>query len=250
MNGVRGSFSGATAAMTIDADSVLPSTGRVPLRIILGVPGGMMLMLIVIQLATDLRVSEMLRDPAGLQTEGFWVGILSHAGVVLWLVTAMVTLAGAATLRRRTGPASVRRFLAMGGTITLVFALDDYFLLHEHVVPALTGIPEVVVLAAYALATIAYILSFRNVIARMDARLFLIAIALLGTSLMLDVIELIAASVSSATPATGVVDVFILVEDGAKFAGILGWNVFYVRSSLSWLPPPSRSTGSSCRAGV
>lgn len=156
-------------------------------------------------------VSDLTRDPTAVMGTGFYVGILSNFGLMLWASAAAICIFGAALLRGRDGGAA--SFLFFGGAVSVMLALDDAWLLHEHVLPRLF-IPEIVVYLALLAAVGGYILYFLPRILLTDYALLATSAFFLGVMLFLDLI----------LPMT---DLATFFEDGAKFFGIVFWLAYF-----------------------
>ncbi|WP_241210346.1 hypothetical protein [Vibrio ichthyoenteri] len=108
--------------------------------------------------------------------------------------------------------ASNSLFLFSGGMISLILLLDDCFMLHEVIYPEWLGIPEKAVMASYALILLAYLFQFRRKILSSDVTLLLVFFTTFGFSAVVD--NLLPISLLS---------LHFLLEDGAKFIGIMSW---------------------------
>ena len=178
---------------------------------------------------TGTPLSDLTRDPASVMGAAPWIGLLSHVGVLLWASTAVVCFLGAVLLRdREEAPRKVRCLRDSGALVTFLL-LDDLFLLHESILPGVTGLPEIVFAAAPPVLFIALLARHGATILTLDWSLLLIATGLLGISLGIDTVW------DSARRS--------FVEDAFKLAGILAWLVFSVRAVRAWLsePPPGAS---------
>ena len=100
--------------------------------------------------------------------------------------------------------------------------LDDFFLVHEDVFPAL-GIPELVAFIVYAIPTLAYFASSRQRILSHRFILLALAVGFLGLSVLVD--QLIHSDASMR----------IFVEDSAKLLGICAWSSFHIDAALTTL---------------
>ena len=101
-----------------------------------------------------------------------------------------------------------------------LWLLDDLFMLHEDLLSVRLGIPQLAIMAAYALATLAFLMRFRGVFPRTRVALLGSALAFLAFSVGLDLIF---------TKGRG--RGHHLFEDGAKFLGIVGWLGYLTSAS-------------------
>jgi hypothetical protein len=162
-------------------------------------------------------------DPAETTGAHPLTGLVSTFSDMAWFGAGAVCLVAAATLRGR-GAA----FLVSAGALTLMLALDDFYLPHENVFPHMLGISERSVKLFYLAATGTRLLAFRGHIGSMRWA----ALALAGACF--------AASMVADNPAIGAHPTFLppgimfyVVEDGLKVLGILLWAAFHTEAALS-----------------
>lgn len=144
-----------------------------------------------------------------------YFGAMSMLGVMMWAATAAMCLFTALMLFLTDLSPALKRFAFAGGVLTAWLALDDAFLLHENVLPAL-GVPQNAVLAAYGLLGLGYTWMARSYLRCVDGVFFVGACLGFAVSIGVDVILLHSPSTFA-----------IVVEDGAKFFGIWYWMVFH-----------------------
>ncbi|MEM1285422.1 MAG: hypothetical protein AAGH43_08540 [Pseudomonadota bacterium] len=144
-----------------------------------------------------------------------YFGAMSMLGVMMWAATAAACLFTALMLFLTGLSPRLKRFAFAGGLLTAWMTLDDAFLLHENVLPAL-GVPQNAVLAAYGLLGLGYTWMARSYLRSVDGIFFVGACVGFAVSIGVDVILL-------HTPSSTA----IVVEDGAKFFGIWYWMVFH-----------------------
>lgn len=153
------------------------------------------------------------------QTSGYccriYYGVLSNVGVLYWWAAASVCCFTALLLHRIGDRSRDFAFIACAGVFTALLSVDDLLMLHEGLLPKL-GIPQPVVLAFYAAAGLTYVVGFRSEILARDAAIFALATAFLCTSLVIDVFV------------HSLDNVFVWMEDGAKFMGVAGWSGFHI----------------------
>ncbi len=168
-------------------------------------------------------IAELLRDPlavAELSKDCCHVhyGAVSNGGVLIWFSSAAILLFSALVLTSKKGWDQVTRFLTIAGLLTAWLTLDDFFLIHEDVLPKL-GVPEPVTYAAYASFGLAYLaLSYRQILQHRYVMLGL-AMGFLGMSAGIDFLF------HSAS------DLRLFIEDGAKLLGITAWFSFHVEAA-------------------
>ncbi len=144
-----------------------------------------------------------------------YYGFVSMLGVMVWTITTAVCLFAAVLLGAtgRLGPTF--RFALLAGLLTGWLTLDDSFLVHEKVLPAI-GVPQNLALAVIVALTVAYVVvSWRTILASDFWLLVVGAVAFAG-------------SIGIDTVLHSVDPVFVQLEDSAKFVGIFCWASFHV----------------------
>ncbi|HYW07413.1 MAG TPA: hypothetical protein VE913_10675 [Longimicrobium sp.] len=166
-------------------------------------------------------ITTLTRDPVAELQGAPYTGIVSNLGVLLWAGAATLCFFAASLLR----PGSeARRFFLFGGALTAALLVDDLFLLHEAVAPIYLGVPEKAVHLGNGLLTLGFLYACRGVIMRTEPLLVMMALGLFGLSVVVD--QLLPLSVSTA----------LVVEDGAKLAGITVWLAYFARAARRALP--------------
>ena len=183
----------------------------------------------------------LLRDPLAVAELNLttcckvYYGAVSNMGVMLWVSGAAVCLFAAAVVSAARHLTGAVVFLVAGGLLTGFLAVDDLFLVHENVLPAF-GVPELVTYGGYAVLGLVYLaVSWREIL-RHNIVLLALAVALLGTSVVVDWFF------HSDHPMR------IVVEDGAKLGGITAWVGFHLFAAWKILcddvRAPARRIGS------
>ena len=181
--------------------------------------------------AVDREFVDFSRDPQAAASVPYYLGSLSTATVLVWWAGAVSAGLGAAVLRR-VGDRDATLGFALGAGLTTLLALDDGFQLHESVFVYV--LDERIVIAAYGICAIGYLMLCRRWLARGPWGVLVISLALLGLSVAADLYQGI----------TGT-DVHV-VEDGSKLIGAAAWSTFFARAayrevvSLVAAPTPIR----------
>jgi hypothetical protein len=178
----------------------------------------------VLHNATQMNVKDLFVDPTAKAQLGSHVGLFSHLGVLaLW--TGATVLVGSALLGSR--GAGTRFLLTLGGLLAWL-ALDDLYLIHEglggviarHVLPSIDRrMLEGVVFAAYGVAWVAWLVRFRRTLLNDTSVLLLLALALLGGSVAIDVGEIFVENWVQAHVAR--ITAIAVLEELLKLGGIL-----------------------------
>ena len=170
---------------------------------------------LLLSAAAGIQTQLVIRDLAQTCDTALGVGVLSNLGYLLWISAAAIALfaalAGVVPLRGR-----VRQLLLCGGAISLLLCLDDMFLLHDRY------IGSTFLYSLYAVFALLILVRFRRQVQALGGGSFLLAVALLGLSVLIDQFqELIP------VPYTRLQ----LVEEGAKFLGIATWLAFWSQAA-------------------
>lgn len=164
---------------------------------------------------TDVTINDLVRDPLAVAEAPLYYGALSNLGVLLWAGAASVALLAGAVLRAD-GPASPDwpGFLLATGGLSAVLGLDDLFMFHEIIAPGYLNIPELAVFSAYGLAVLAVLFYWRAEVARSPHGILTLAAVAFAVSVVTDLLN------HELKPFVS------LLEDGAKFMGVLLWCTY------------------------
>ncbi|MBY5991243.1 hypothetical protein [Ferrimonas balearica] len=186
---------------------------------------------VALSLYLDQPFSHFSRDPLAV-TRGYHLyGLLSNLGAILWAFATAVALLAYSVLRE--SDASEARFFLTGGLLSGLLLLDDLFMLHEKLYPAL-GMGEKRMLVVYGLLGLGYLYFNRGRIRQSEYGLLVAAMALFALSIGVDRL-----------PKTWL-SWHHLWEDGAKFIGICSWFGYQLQCARQALL--ARSGGRSTRA--
>ncbi len=211
-----------------DAPDPTPASRRlrraVPLLALVYVPTGLALSAARLQ---PWVVPSSLVAPLSLSgREAWYEGLFSAVEVGLWALTAVLT--SAAALRAR--PGARARLLASAGGISVVFVLDDLFQLHKPVIPRELGVPSGAVLVAEAaLVGCALVLQRRAVAATPRPAVLAVSVAFFALWVFV-----------KAMPGFGGT---VVLEAGAKFAGVAGWAAYWADVAVDRRPREDPARG-------
>ena len=152
-----------------------------------------------------------LRDLAQSCDAPLGQGFLSSIGYLLWMAAAAIALFAAAT-RQIQGPVAYRQFAYCGGGFSLWLCLDDMFLVHDRY------LGEAFLYVTYAFFTGLLLFKFRGPLQRFAGDTFLLAVVLLGASVLTDALQGVLPFSYTTVQ---------IVEEGAKFLGIAAWLAFW-----------------------
>lgn len=168
-------------------------------------------LLVVWGLLASADLAKLTRDPAAISGISPFAGVLSNIGILMWCAAAAICFFSAVMLNYHMVKDEGFAFLLSLGAVTTLLLLDDLFLLHEEVFPQYLSIDDKVVLPIYALILLAFLVKYRYVILQTRFLLLLFAFGFFGLSVVADGLlhDLTALN--------------LLLEDGLKFFGIVGW---------------------------
>lgn len=199
-------------------------------------------LVVVLRVFYELPIAYLTRDPAdlirfypitnfpfyidGIVKLPFYLGALSYLGILLWGATIAVCFFCFSILRKTDRKGPVRLFFLLASGISTLLLLDDLFRLHEIVFPVYLHLHGYTLYAAYIVMIAFLLIRYRTVILNTDYLLLLFALACLGFSMSGDVItDMFFSNISGAT----------LLEDGAKFTGIVSWLLYFARVSRHYV---------------
>ena len=161
--------------------------------------------------AEGITAKFVLRDLAQSCDAPLGQGFLSSVGYLLWMAAAAIALFGAAT-RQIQGSTVNRQFAFCGGGFSLWLCLDDMFLVHDRY------LGEAFLYVTYAVFTGLLLFRFRAPLQRFGGEIFLLAVVLLGASVLTDALQGLWPDSYQTVQ---------IVEEGAKFLGIAAWLSFW-----------------------
>ena len=171
--------------------------------------------LVIANAQTRIPLRELLLDPTALRNVPWYSGIVSNLGILVWTVAAASALGGAWVARETNRP-SASRFLGTGGIVTVILLLDDLLLLHSTVLPRLFDIQKPAATLLVVSPAVAWLLVFAGEVRRTRWVILVGALVSFAVSLAADFVLHPAASAE------------LLLEDGAKFLGVLAWGLYFV----------------------
>lgn len=174
---------------------------------------------------TEVAIAHLMGDTTSLARVPPYFGAVSVLGLFVWSAAIAVCLYSAALLRRL-GARPEARFLALSGALTTVLLVDDGFLLHEH--GWYLGVPSTMVFLAYGLMVAVLFIRYRDVARAHVPGLLGLAVAFLGLSVVFDKLHDAGLHEPLGPHATAI---SMILEDGFKLLGIVGWLNYYVWAS-------------------
>ncbi|QPC82007.1 hypothetical protein G4Y79_20305 [Phototrophicus methaneseepsis] len=214
-----------------------------PLLLWVYIPIGIFFLILTFQ--RSVPVSMLINDTTYEGGVPFYTGFISNLGILIWMSAAAICYFTYLLLRSYPDHPA-RQFLLASSLLSFYLTVDDLFLLHDDVFLNYVGVSEPVVFTLYIVLVGIYFLSFRHLLRRSEYVLMLLAAIFFFISLAVDNLhELLPGVYTALGDATGnpivVVDgvqkaatgtmsnIRYLLEDGAKFLGIVAWSLFFVR---------------------
>ena len=187
----------------------------------------------IIGSSTKVTIAYLTRDPVQSLGAPFYIGFASNVGILFWCAAAVVCLFTAAVLRRTSGRSEWSYFFTFAGILTAILLLDDFFLIHDEIVPnylfpkkGWLHLNEKVVLAVYALIAMRFFWNCRWLILRKtDWLLLAVAMGFLALSVISE-----RSFTKAVIPSK---ELRFLAEDGFKLMGIVGWFHYFARTALA-----------------
>ena len=171
-------------------------------------------------------------DPAEIAKQPPYVGIVSNLGLVVWAASLASCWISAEVIKRDLRKQSIwQSFFFFSGIITALLMFDDLLQIHEQSHVYLQFLShdgaELTVFSIYGMLILYYIVTFRNLFKKTDYLILLLALGFFVISLVFDVNpERINLKESNRS---------VLLEEGAKFLGIVSWLTYFARTCLSKL---------------
>lgn len=176
------------------------------------------LVLMCIEMEIGVQASIFTRDPVSIGGLAYYAGSVSNLGVLIWSASAAGCFLGCSVLFSLGVFQHTATFMLFGGLITLMFVVDDLFLLHESVFPRFLGISEYYVYTAYLIALLAFLYRFNTIIRSSRFLLLMLALASFAISIAADMVEHFAHTSE-----------WVIIEEAMKMSGIVGWTAYFMR---------------------
>jgi hypothetical protein len=183
---------------------------------------------------TGIPFSDLTRDTSEILHVPFYLGVLSHLGILVWSASAALCLFAAAAGPPQSEFKERRLYLVAAGLLTLWLALDDLLTLHEIVLPNLLSVRQRMVIAAYIVIVFLFLFRFRKVILKTEFPILVAAFGFFGVSVVADAIQ-----------SRFTIPAQHYVEDGSKLMGIVGWTVYFARTAWRHVRERAGSGGDS-----
>lgn len=168
---------------------------------------------------------EIIRDPAQQSGKSSFIGFLSNIGTWFWVSAAAISFFTAFGVKFFE-ESNLKRLLFFTGSLSLLLAVDDFFMIHDRYVD-----PKICYLF-YAVTTLTMFWFHLKTILKIEGFAFLTAGSFLAFSIGIDLLQ-------DVTPMS--VETWLnsqIVEEAFKFTGATTWLYFIGRVSLKLLNAP------------
>jgi len=169
----------------------------------------------------DVSFDKFSRDPLQTLEGKFYIGAISQIGILFWCVSAAILLYSLKIAYEQKKPKQQLWFLLFAGLLTVMMMIDDMFMFHDVIMPIYFHISEKVFYLFYGTAVVSLFYFFRKIVLKTDYLLFILAVILLGSSVITDIVIELGLKLP---------DEFFM-EDGIKFLGLVSWFVYFIRTS-------------------
>ncbi|MEM1391909.1 MAG: hypothetical protein AAGG00_01165 [Cyanobacteria bacterium P01_H01_bin.150] len=181
-------------------------------------------MLVAAWLQPKVSFSILFRDVFVAASVQPYYGLFSNIGIFLWSATAAILLFCGTVLISINKKPKHSKFMLSFGCFTLFLTMDDFFMLHERVFPALLGIPEKLTFLVYTIIAAYCLFKFRKIIYNSYYIIFFAAILFLFLSIIVDQV------IPSSSYLFKAGDSYFF-EDSFKFIGIISWCFYFIKVS-------------------
>jgi len=193
--------------------------------ILFGLLPGIAVPLLVLLIAATTSIDiipTLMSDPTHTLDVSPLTGFVSSLGVFVWIaVTAICTFSS--RLLHARGETESSRFLAIGAAITAYVAFDDYFRVHEFILPSI-GVAEKYVYLTLGTGVVVYLYLYRALVLLGPVINLALALLLLGLSVVIDTIHERMPHWSDAWLAFG--------EDSCKWMGLIFWAGYFIEMAF------------------
>ncbi|QTD54692.1 hypothetical protein [Parasphingorhabdus cellanae] len=176
-----------------------------------------LILLVAVASVSEIGAEQLTRDPNAYAEVHPITGALSTLGLFLWAAAATIW-ALCTLLYRLQKQTRKMNYAAASAALTVYLLFDDAFQFHETIGPYNFHIPERLIMVGLATMILLYLVGFRRRIMENSGSVFLLSLAFLGGSAVVDNVGFIARMMPE--------DIMFWVEDGMKWLGICYWCAF------------------------
>ncbi len=161
------------------------------------------------------RIMQIIRDTAQQSGASSFLGFLSNIGIWLWVSSAAICFFSVLTWKPSLDKKR-RELLLLTGMLSILLAVDDFFMIHDRY------IDQNICYLTYAVLALLLLMRHHKMIIAIDGFAFLLAGFFLGSSIFTDVVQ------EHIPLSYEYVQIF---EEGFKFVGAATWLYFIGRAA-------------------
>jgi hypothetical protein len=173
----------------------------------------------IISANTDISIRQLMQDPTTVLEAPFYIGLVSNIGILLWAAAAATCLFIPTFLPRLINQ-ETRLFLLASGLLTGLLLFDDFFLLHDEILPIHLGISGKLYGIVYILLILLYLYRFQATILQSPYTILILALGFFATSAAVDLTHSLIDNELAKSQT-------LLLEDGAKLMGVAHWLAYF-----------------------
>lgn len=177
--------------------------------------------LVGLALQRQVPYDQLLLDPNNVAGIPWYTGLVSSLGILGWTTATVTGFFGAWVAHYGNRPAA-SRMLFHGAVLSAVLLFDDLLQLHVILKPAI-GIPKMAVYVTYLVVALWWVVGQWRELRRTRSELLVAAGGAFAVSIGLDQVADLLPWLSP--------DQILLLEDAAKFLGVLAWAQFFTLTS-------------------
>jgi len=197
----------------------------------LGIPSFILYLTYTIGKLKGIELGDLTRDPNTILKGHVYTGMISNAGIFFWSASATICLFTAVFLRIMKADLQKVMLMAFAGLLSFILGFDDVFQMHEKMFSDIRYVPEELFFLAYFLCVVFIVIVCFKTFLQTDFVLWTLALLMFLISLVIDH-ELITVNSDHA-----------FWEDSFKFAGIVLWMFYYLRTSMNFILYESKKVG-------
>lgn len=167
----------------------------------------------------QLELSDLTRDPSAVLKGPAYVGFLSNLGIFFWSASAVICFFTSWLLRSLPDYRDYSGMLFWSGMLSLMLGFDDAFQLHEKFFSNIRYVPEELFFLFYFICTVMITWVYRANFFKTEYLVWSAAMLAFALSIIIDKRIWVIDSDRA------------FYEDAFKFAGIVMWSVYYLRTA-------------------
>lgn len=182
-----------------------------------------LILLLVAGLQQTVPVEILTRDIFVTTQAPVYTGLLSNLGILTWGISCAICIFTWFLVKpNNSQEKKVKAFIGWSGLISVFMMIDDFFMLHEEVIPTHVGIPEKLIVLAELAWVVFHLYYFRKIILNSTPY------KILGLSLLWFIfslgVDVLPIEINYHTFQS---NLMFILEDGSKLMGIVTWCFYF-----------------------